>query len=144
MLIDLQTYPKLSTLSLRRECRMAPLRVLHVDDEADIRLLVKLSLELDPDLVTRSYGTGSEALAAAADWRPDLVLLDLIMPDMGGVGTLARLRVHLSSRIPVVFMTGARRAHEPQYFRSLGAAGVIFKPFVPTALAASVRDFLRR
>jgi CheY-like chemotaxis protein len=122
----------------------AAIRILHVDDEPDIREVVKLSLGLEPDFVTRTCGSGKEALAVAAEWRPDLVLLDLIMPEMGGVTTLARLRIDAKSRMPVVFMTGFRRALEPDYLRSLGAAGVIFKPFEPATLADSVRKYLHR
>jgi len=143
MLIDLTSHLTRSTFAIRRQPQIAPpVRILHVDDEPDIRELVELSLGLEPDLVTRSCGSGKEALAVAAEWKPNLILLDLIMPGMGGVGTLARLRIREDSRTPVVFMTGLRRADEPEYFRFLGAAGVIFKPFEPAALAASVREFL--
>ena len=142
LLRDPASYPANSDFALHQEKRMAPRRILLVDDDADIRELVELSLGLEPHLVTRSCGSGKEALAVAADWRPDLILLDVIMPGMGGVATLARLRVYEKSRMPVVFMTGSRRAQEPAYYRSLGAAGVIFKPFEPAALAASVRGFL--
>ncbi len=119
-------------------------RILHVDDDADIRDLVELSLGQEPDLVTRNCASGKEALAIAADWTPSLILLDVIMPGMGGIGTLARLRVNARSDMPVVFMTGLHRAQKPEYYRSLGAAGVIFKPFEPATLAASVREFLHR
>jgi CheY-like chemotaxis protein len=144
MLNDLTSYVARSTFAFRQERRIAPKRILHVDDEADIRELVELSLSLEPDLVTRSCGSGKEALAVAAEWKPKLILLDLIMPGMGGVGTMARLRIDVKSRMPIVFMTALREAREPKYFRSLGAAGVILKPFEPTTLAASVRDFLPR
>jgi CheY-like chemotaxis protein len=132
------------TFALRQECCISPIRILHVDDEADIRELVELSLSQESDLVTRSCCSGKEALAIAADWRPNLILLDVVMPGMGGIGTLARLRIDVKSGMPVVFMTGLRRAHNPEYYRSLGATGVIFKPFEPATLAASVRGFLHR
>jgi DNA-binding response OmpR family regulator len=135
------SYPTGPTFPLCQESWIAPIRILHVDDEPDIRELVKLSLSLKPDLVTRSCSSGKEALAVAADWRPNLILLDVIMPGMGGVATLARLRIGAKSRMPIIFMTGFR-AQEPEYYRSLGAAGVIFKPFEPATLAASVRKFL--
>jgi CheY-like chemotaxis protein len=129
----------------RRQGNQVPaIRILHVDDEPDVREVVELSLGLQPDFVTRSCGSGKEALAIAADWKPDLVLLDLMMPEMSGVMTLARIRIDPELRMPVVFMTGCRRTQETEYFRSLGAAGVIFKPFVPMNLAASVRDYLHR
>ena len=121
------------------------IRILHVDDEPDVREVVELSLGLEPDFVTQSCGSGEEALAIATDWKPDLVLLDLVMPKMGGVMTLARLRIDPKLRMPVVFMTGCyRKAHGTEYFRSLGAAGVIFKPFEAANLAASVRGYLYR
>jgi DNA-binding response OmpR family regulator len=128
----------------RQGSRVPAIRILHVDDEPDIRKVVELSLGLQPDFVTRSCGSGKEALAIAVDWKPDLILLDLRMPQMGGVATLARLRIDPKSSMPVVFMTGLRKTRETEYFRSLGAAGVIFKPFEPTTLAASVRGYLRR
>jgi CheY-like chemotaxis protein len=143
LLNDLVSHPT-GTFALAQECCISPTRILHVDDEADIRELVELSLSQEPDLVTRSCASGKEALAVAADWRPNLILLDVIMPGMGGIGTLARLRIDVKSGMPVVFMTGLRRAHNPEYYRSLGATGVIFKPFEPATLAASVRGFLHR
>jgi CheY-like chemotaxis protein len=120
------------------------IRILHVDDEPDVREVVRLSLELQPDFVTRSCGSGKEALAITADWKPDLVLLDLIMPDMGGVMTLARLRLDPKLRMPVVFMTGRRIPEGTEYFRSLGAAGVILKYLEPMNLVALVRGYLHR
>jgi two-component system OmpR family response regulator len=142
MMNALAPYPIRPTFALRRERRIAPKRILHVDDEAAIRELVELSLGLEPDFVTWGCGSGEEALAVAAVWRPDLVLLDLIMPQMGGVGTLARLRIDIKSKMPVVFMTALRTAQDPEYFRPLGAVGVIVKPFEWATLAVSVRKFL--
>jgi DNA-binding response OmpR family regulator len=120
----------------------APIRILHVDDEPDIREVVELALGLDPDMVMKSCGSGKEALVVAADWKPDLILLDIVMPDMGGAATLGRLRIDVKASTPVIFMTAAPKAREPEYFRSLGAAGVILKPFELTTLAASVRAYL--
>jgi CheY-like chemotaxis protein len=119
---------------------MTALRVLHVDDEPDIREVVEISLGLDPDFETRSCGSGLEALAVSADWPPDIILLDVMMPVMDGPATLARLRDNAqTAKIPVVFMTARAQTREIDLFRSLGAAGVIPKPFDPMTLAASVR-----
>jgi CheY-like chemotaxis protein len=119
---------------------MTELRVLHVDDEPDIREVVEISLGLDPDLLTQSCTSGPEALVAAADWAPDVILLDVMMPVMDGAATFARLRENpRTSSIPVVFMTARAQSYELEQFRSLGAAGVIPKPFDPMTLAASVR-----
>jgi CheY-like chemotaxis protein len=123
---------------------MAPHRILHVEDEPDIREVVELSLGLDPDFQTRSCSSGHEALVVAAEWLPDIVLLDVVMPEMDGPDTLARLRSQAQTAdIPVVFMTARAQTREIDLFRSLGAAGVIPKPFDPMTLAASVRSYLK-
>jgi CheY-like chemotaxis protein len=122
---------------------MTAVRVLHVDDEPDIREVVQLSLSLDPDLNVRSCSSGGDALAEAADWSPDLILLDVMMPNMDGPTTLGRLRDSpRTSAIPVVFMTARAQPRELEHFVSLGAEGVIAKPFDPMTLAASVRNYV--
>jgi CheY-like chemotaxis protein len=123
---------------------MTSLRVLHVEDEPDIREVVEISLGLDPDLVTRSCGSGQEALAISIAWAPDIILLDVMMPVMDGPATLSNLRANAQNmRIPVVFMTACVQAGELDRFRSLGAEGVIAKPFDPMTLAASVRAYIQ-
>src|SRR6202521_1434123 len=123
---------------------MTTLRILHVDDEPDIREVVEISLGLDPDLATRSCGSGEEALVAAIDWQPDIILCDVMMPGMDGPGTLMRLRENaLTANIPVIFMTARAQTRELDRFRSLGALGVIPKPFDPMTLAASVRSYMQ-
>ena len=123
---------------------MTELRVLHVDDEPDIREVVEISLGLDPDLLTQSCASGQEALVAAADWAPDIILLDVMMPVMDGPATLAGLRQNArTAGIPVVFMTARAQAREVDRVRSLGAVGVIAKPFDPMTLAASVRSYVQ-
>ena len=119
---------------------MTGLRILHVDDEPDIREVVELSLGLDPAFSVKSCASGGDALAAVDDWRPDLILCDVMMPVMDGPATLARLRERPeTARIPVVFMTARAQAREMEHFKSLGATGVIPKPFDPLTLAQFVR-----
>jgi CheY-like chemotaxis protein len=122
---------------------MTAIRVLHVDDEPDIREVVEISLGLDPDFTVQSCNSGSEALAVAARWRPDLILLDVMMPGLDGPATLAQLRQNAeTAHFPVVFMTARTRARETDRFRSLGAVGVIPKPFDPMTLAGSLRKYV--
>lgn len=119
---------------------MTGLRILHVDDEPDIREVVELSLGLDPAFTVKSCASGGDALAMVSNWRPDLILCDVMMPVMDGPATLARLRESPeTARIPVVFMTARAQAREMEHFKSLGATGVIAKPFDPLTLAAFVR-----
>ncbi len=106
--------------------------------------MAEISFGLDPDFRVRSCGSGKEALAVAADWQPDLILLDVMMPVMDGPATLVRLREDArTASIPVIFMTARAQAREVDRFRSLGAVGVIPKPFDPMTLAASVRSYVQ-
>jgi CheY-like chemotaxis protein len=123
---------------------MSVTRILYVDDEPDIREVVDMSLCLNPDFEVRECASGSEAIAAATLWAPSLILLDVIMPDMDGPTTLARLRQNpQTSHIPVLFMTARTQAREVEHMISLGAQGVIAKPFDPMTLAGVVRDHLQ-
>jgi CheY-like chemotaxis protein len=119
---------------------MNSIRVLHIDDEPDIREVVEISLGLDPGFEMRSCSSGQEALALVTHWLPDIILLDVMMPVMDGPATLALLRESVRTvDVPVLFMTARAQNREIELFRSLGAAGVIQKPFDPMKLAASVR-----
>jgi two-component system OmpR family response regulator len=120
------------------------LRILHVDDESDIREVVGIALGLDPSLALQAFASGAEALRAAAESAPDVILLDVMMPGMDGPTVLARLRDSpKTANIPVVFMTARVQEQEIAHFRSLGAAGVIAKPFDPMTLAAALRSYSR-
>ena len=120
---------------------MSFLRVLHIDDEPDIRAVVALSLGLDSEFEVRSCASGKNGLAAAGECPPDIILLDVMMPVMDGPETLRHLRENpKTADIPVVFVTACAQTREVEHFKSLGAAGVIAKPFDPMTFAASVRD----
>jgi CheY-like chemotaxis protein len=104
---------------------------------------VQISLGFDLGFVTQSCGSGQEALAATLDWRPDIILLDVMMPVMDGPATMSRLRENArTATIPVVFMTARAQTRELERFRALGAVGVIPKPFDPMTLPALVRCFV--
>jgi CheY-like chemotaxis protein len=122
---------------------MSTVRILHVDDEPDIREIVDLSLGLNPDFQVRSCASGDEALAAAAEWSPSLILLDVMMPRMDGPTTLSHLRKNpRTSAVPILFMTARAQPREVEQFIALGAQGVISKPFDPMTLAFTVRNHL--
>jgi CheY-like chemotaxis protein len=120
-----------------------PARILYVDDEDDIREVARISLELEPEFEVRTCASGRQALNEAASWQPDLILLDVMMPEMDGPETLQRLVASPdTTSIPVVFITARTQAHEVQRYLALGAAGTIAKPFDPMALAGDVRKLL--
>jgi CheY-like chemotaxis protein len=113
--------------------------VLYVDDEPDIRQIVQMSLGLAPQLTIHTAESGEDALRLAGELRPDLIMLDVMMPGLDGPGTLQRLRSNPTlAPIPVVFMTAKAMPDEMARFRQLGAAGVIPKPFDPMRLAQQV------
>ncbi len=123
---------------------MTVLNILHVDDEDDIREVATFALELDPEVALTSAASGEAALALLDDGlRPDVVLLDVMMPNLDGPGTLTRIRKRPGLRdIPVIFMTARAQSGEIDQYRALGALNVITKPFDPMTLAAEVRAIL--
>ncbi len=119
--------------------------VLYVEDDPDIRVVARMALETLGGLRVCCCDGGAQALAALDRCRPDVVLLDVMMPDLDGPATLALLRQHPVGRdLPVIFMTAKAQAHEVRHYLSLGAAGVITKPFDPMTLADQVRALWRQ
>lgn len=122
-----------------------PLRVLYVDDEADIRNIVEFALEDEADIGIRICASGQEALEMVDEMQPDLVLLDVMMPAMDGPTTLQRLRERPRyATTPVAFVTAKVQPHEVAHLKALGAISVIAKPFDPMKLADQVREAWQR
>jgi len=118
-------------------------RILYVDDEADIREVAAMALELEPDFEVRTCASGAEALETAPAWQPDLILLDVMMPGLDGPAVLARLRgADETTAIPIVFISARTQQQEVDQLRQLGARGVIAKPFDAMTLAEQVRGLL--
>lgn len=115
-------------------------RILHVDDEPDIREVAKLSLEGVGGFTVEVCASGQEALDVAPRFKPDLILLDVMMPIMDGPSTLRALRDNdETAYIPIVFMTAKVQKLEIVEFKELGAIDVIEKPFDPMNLADQVK-----
>ena len=113
--------------------------ILYVDDEPDIREIVQMALGLVPTLSVSAVDSGLRALQSMKTKRPDLVLLDVMMPNMDGPTTLQQMRSQPELQsIPVIFMTAKAMPQEVARFRSLGAAAVIAKPFDPMLLGEQV------
>ena len=110
--------------------------VLLVEDDPDIQLITRLILEKKGQFHVRGSANGLEALAVLQEFRPDLILLDVMMPGMDGIATMQALRASSAgyAQIPVVFMTARVQPAEVELYYSLGATDVIAKPFEPTWL----------
>ena len=117
-------------------------RILYIEDESDLQWLVKHILESAGGFEVLVCGSGAEGLRGIGAFAPDLVLLDVMMPDMDGFSVLHALRARPEfAALPVVFLT-ARMEESDEYLRS-GADGVIPKPFEPAGLVDQVRAYAR-
>lgn len=116
-------------------------RVLHVEDDPSIRMVTSVALEKVGQLDVLSCESGQQALEQAAAYDPQVLLLDVMMPQMDGPTTLAELRkiLDLSQRL-VLFMTAKVQQREIDHYLDIGAHGVIIKPFDPMTLAAQIRQ----
>ncbi|TRO19839.1 response regulator [Ectopseudomonas mendocina] len=116
-------------------------RILHVEDDPSIQAVAKVALEAVGGFQVLSCASGQDALDQVQGFAPDFILLDVMMPDMDGPKTLELIgQLVDTARIPVAFMTAKVQPDEVAHYHSLGAHGVIIKPFDPMQLAAQVRQ----
>lgn len=114
--------------------------ILLVDDEPDIRAIAEIALHAVGGFRILLAGSGPEALDRLAAERPDLVLLDVMMPGLDGIATFAAMRARPDlAGLPVIFMTAKVQRGEIERYVALGAIGVIAKPFDPMTLADEIR-----
>jgi CheY-like chemotaxis protein len=117
-------------------------RVMCVEDDPDIRMILDFSLATAGGLTLCMCSGGAAALAAVEDFKPQLVLLDVMMPELSGPETLERLRSLDAMRgVPVVFMTAKAMHAEVEGLLQFGATGVIVKPFDAVRLPQDVRTY---
>ncbi len=120
-----------------------PKRMVYVDDEPQARRIVKDAIGGDDDedgyfLVT--CATGRELIARLKELQPDLILLDLRMPDMNGPDTIDELRkTPAYNHAPVIFVTERKKVVMIDEYRALGVIGVIYKPFEPKELRLQIK-----
>lgn len=116
--------------------------VLIADDEESVRQLVREVLE-GAGMRTLVAADGDQVMALAAEHRPSLIILDVMMPEMDGYTALTRLRGHPATReIPVIVLTGQSAPVYRELSEGIGAMAHVTKPFSPKALAATVRQIL--
>lgn len=122
---------------------MAIERVLLVDDDPDVRHIGALSLARVGGWTVLEADSGLRALEILEDTQPDLILLDVMMPELDGVATFERIRANSDlDAIPIIFLTAKVQRHEVTRYMDLGALGVIAKPFDPLSLPDQVRKIL--
>lgn len=121
------------------------MKVLIIDDDADIRSIVRLSLSRLGGMEVVEAASGAEGVRKARDEKPDVILLDMMMPSMDGSATLAALRSQpATATMPVIFLTAKAMRTEIDRLMALGATGVLIKPFDPRTLSMDVRALIKR
>ena len=119
------------------------MKLLIIDDEDDIRKIARIALVRLGGMEVAEASNGPDGIAAAAALKPDGIILDVMMPGMDGPAVLCRLKADpVTAAIPVVFLTAKALGSEIARLKSLGAAGVLTKPFDPASLSGQIRAIL--
>lgn len=119
------------------------MKVLIVDDEADIRRIGELSLQSVGGWDVLLAENGAEGMETARAQKPDLILMDMMMPEMDGLTVLRKIRKDPElEAMPVIFMTAKVQRDEVARYVEAGALGVVHKPFDPMTLPDEIRRIL--
>ncbi|MBD2247507.1 response regulator [Nostoc sp. FACHB-888] len=117
--------------------------ILIVDDEEDVRAIAKLGLEMGAGWNVLTACSGREALNIAANSTLDVILLDMMMPDMDGRATLQQLKANPGTKkIPVILLTAKFQQSDRESFTDLDVAAIFAKPFRPLKLAEQINEVL--
>jgi CheY-like chemotaxis protein len=120
-------------------------KILYAEDEPDIQTVALMALETIGGFTVRACNSGQEAIEAASEFTPDLVILDVMMPGMDGPATLEVLRkLPNMADVDVIFMTAKVQSQEVERYLQMGAVDVIAKPFDPMTLASQIEAIWER
>jgi CheY-like chemotaxis protein len=118
--------------------------VMHVDDDEDIRVIADLAFSLDSDFELVQCASGLEAIEKAKDLHPDVLLLDMVMPNMDGEQTWERLKAESGmADTPTIFMSARAEKQFSDHLMKMGATAVITKPFDPLTLCSEIKSALQ-
>ena len=115
-------------------------RLLYIEDDEDIQKIAKIALESIGKFELKMSNNGLRGIDDARTFKPQLILLDAMMPEMDGPGTIKRLKQDPDLKdIPVIFVTARVQPEERKEYTDLGAIDVIAKPFDPMNLSNQIR-----
>ena len=115
-------------------------RICYVEDDEDIQRIVRMALERVGKMTVAVVGDPTQAIETMAEFRPDLVMLDWMMPVMDGPTLFRQMKLRPeTSALPVVFITARASQRDLDELKMLGAAGTISKPFSPKDLPDQLR-----
>lgn len=116
-------------------------KILYAEDEVDVQTVVELTIQTMSDYQIKICNNGKELLDLVDEYNPDLILLDVMMPEMDGPTTFKNLQENPKTKnIPIIFMTAKAQVHEVEKFKETGALGVITKPFDPMTLCDEIQE----
>jgi two-component system, OmpR family, response regulator len=116
-------------------------RICYVEDDEDIQRIVRMSLERVGKMTVEVVSDPTQAMQAFDAFKPDLVMLDWMMPVMDGPELFRQMKTRPeTSALPVVFITARASPRDLEELRALGAAGTISKPFSPRDLPEQLRE----
>jgi two-component system, OmpR family, response regulator len=115
-------------------------RICYVEDDEDVQRIVRLSLERVGKMTVAVVTDPTQAIATIAEFRPDLVMLDWMMPVLDGPTLFRQMKLRPDTNaLPVVFITAKASQRDLDELKALGAAGTISKPFSPKDLPEQLR-----
>lgn len=124
---------------------MKNLKILYAEDEADVQTIVEISVWSTSKHEIKTCSNGKLLLECVEEYNPDLILLDIMMPEMDGPTTFKNLQSNPKTKdIPVVFMTAKAQSHEIEMFKQTGVVGIITKPFEPLTLCKDIEKIWDR
>lgn len=110
-------------------------KILYAEDEPDVQTIVELTIQTMSDYEIKICNNGKKLLECVEEYEPDLILLDVMMPEMDGPATFKNLQANENTKsIPVIFVTAKAQVHEVEKFKEIGSWGVITKPFAVMSL----------
>jgi len=115
-------------------------KILYAEDEPDIQSIAQMALEMMGGYTLKVCNNGQEAVEAAEAFAPDLILLDVMMPNMDGPAALKAIKqMPALTDVPVIFMTAKVQHQEIEDYKAMGAIDVIAKPFDPMTLSETIK-----
>lgn len=120
---------------------MKNLKILYAEDEPDVQTIVEISVWSTSNYEIKTCKNGKLLLECVEEYKPDLILLDVMMPEMDGPTTYKNLQLNEKTKyIPVIFITAKAQTHEVELFKETGVIGVITKPFDPITLCSDIQN----
>jgi two-component system alkaline phosphatase synthesis response regulator PhoP len=133
----------LNNLATLKDKQPMTRKILLIDDDDDIREATQICLEITGDWEILSASSGREGLVEAIAKQPDVILLDVMMPDMDGLATFKQLKANSATQfIPVILLTAKAQPAEQRQFTQLEVLAVITKPYDPFSLSDCIAKVL--